>query len=126
MGVSLADSSWRGRYPPEEDAPEAVAAWATSRQACDDPAHHEHDTQIEGSAGQRQALCGTDGQVAVGDAAPFSQPVGGDGFTAAYGEQVTRWARTVELTAPVELTAVVAPIGDEWKVIGTLDEAVAP
>lgn len=41
-------------------------------------------------------------------------------FLAAFGPEATSWARVVAVTDPVPLRAVVAPIGQEWLVIGVL------
>ena len=41
-------------------------------------------------------------------------------FLAAFGPEASTWARVVTVTEPVPLRAVVAPIGQEWLVIGVL------
>jgi hypothetical protein len=41
-------------------------------------------------------------------------------FVTAFGPETGSWARVVPVTAPVSLRAVVAPIGDEWVVVGVL------
>lgn len=115
-GVDLEASAIEPRYPSDEGAPAAVQAWAESRQA------GEAEGQIEsllGSPTQAEALDATSGPVEVGEPAPLDD-LDATTFVSAYGASADRWARVVPVTSPVELRAVVAPIGETWTVIGVL------
>lgn len=117
-GVDLDASTLEPLHPSDETAPEAVAVWAEAHQACEeDPRTWEGN--LRGSPALAEALCGATGEVEVGPALPLSA-VDAAPFLAAFGPEATTWARVVAVTAPVPLRAVVAPIGQEWLVIGVL------
>ena len=116
--VDLADSFLEPRYPDEADARDAVAAWAVSRQACEEPA--EYTGGLVGTPALAEALCGADGALAVGMAQALHGDPAATPVLAAFGEDATAWARAVDVAGPVEFRAVVAPVGDEWVVVGIL------
>lgn len=116
-GVDLSASTREALYPSDDTAPEAVRQWAQSHQDCATPRTWEGT--LQGSPTLAEGLCGLGGQVEVGAAmelGPIETPV----FLSAFGPQVGEWARVVAVTVPVPLRAVVAPIGQEWLVIGVL------
>lgn len=119
--VELTTAQLVPRYPDEAGAAEDVAEWARTRQSCEDPGDRE-EAPLRGSTGLASDLCGAAGDVRVGAVAPLPD-IDGAPYLAAYGGEVTDWARTVDVEAPVALRAVVAPIGDRWAVIGVLDPA---
>lgn len=123
-GVAFDDSDREPLYPPESRAPSAVASWVSSRQSCEQPAEREFDGRLLGPGDARERLCGTSGEVEVGGVGAFRQASSSGGYLAAYGEGVTSWARIVPVAEPVEMDVVVAPVADEWTVIGTVDEEV--
>lgn len=116
-GVDLASSTFEPLYPSDDAAPEAVRAWAEGHQDCGTP--RTWDGNLQGSPALAKRLCAQEGTVEVGPALPLA-PVDAGPFLAAFGPDVGEWARVVAVTAPVELRAVVAPIGQEWLVIGVL------
>ena len=117
-GVDLKASTLEPLHPSDETAPAAVATWAEAHQACEaDPRTWEGN--LRGSPALAETLCGAPGSVEVGPPLPLSA-VDAAPFLAAFGPEVNDWARVVAVTAPVPLRAVVAPIGQEWLVIGVL------
>lgn len=116
-GVDLAATTLEPQYLSDESAPAAVEAWAEAHQECR-PAP-SWDGNLLGSPALAERLCGAPGAVEVGDAGPLSS-VDSAPFFAAFGPEAAQWARVVPVTAPVPLRAVVAPIGQEWLVIGVL------
>ena len=116
-GVDLAESTQEPLYPSDEAAPAAVRAWAQGHQDCGSP--RTWDGNLQGSPALAERLCGVAGEVEVGPPLPLG-PAEAAPFLAAFGPEVSEWARVVAITAPVELRAVVAPIGQEWLVIGVL------
>jgi hypothetical protein len=116
-GVDLASSTSEPLHPSDDAAPGAVRAWAEGHQECGTP--RTWDGNLQGSPALAERLCGQEGTVEVGPALPLA-PVDAGPFLAAFGPDVGEWARVVAVTAPVELRAVVAPIGQEWLVIGVL------
>lgn len=120
FGVDLEVSAFSPLYVSDATASDAVAAWVTSRQACGRDG--EWGGTLLGVVGPVRALCGASGQITVGEPAALSSFEAAP-FTAAFGEDVLAWARQIEVTGAVELRAVIAPIGTEWRVIGALPPA---
>jgi hypothetical protein len=118
--VSLADSVLTARWPDESEAPADVRSWATGAQECDGRTSDvERPGGLIGSASLADDLCGTDGRVRLGPVAPLD-PIDAASYTAAFGEDIVDVARVVPVLSPVELRAVVAPLGDKWLVVGAL------
>ncbi len=115
--IDLASTTVEPIYLSDESAPAAVVTWAEAHQACE-PAP-TWDGSLRGSPALAERLCGQEGQVEVQPPSPLTSVDSGP-FLAAFGPRVGDWARVVAVTAPVELRAVVAPIGQEWLVIGVL------
>jgi hypothetical protein len=116
-GIDLDRTIIEPLYPSDESAPAGVMAWAEAHQACE-PAP-TWGGNLQGSPALAEQLCGAKGGVEVGAPSPLTSVDGGP-FLAAFGPGAGEWARVVPVTAPVELRAVVAPIGQEWLVIGVL------
>ncbi|HEV2766482.1 MAG TPA: hypothetical protein VGV63_02090 [Acidimicrobiales bacterium] len=116
-GIDLGATTVEPLYPSEEGASAAVARWAQAHQACG-PAPTWGGT-VQGSPALAQSLCGAEGAVEVGPPLPLTGVDAGP-FLAAFGPGAGQWARVVAVTAPVEVRAVVAPIGQQWLVIGVL------
>lgn len=110
--------------PADDAATSAVVAWATAVQACDEAAADALqgiDTIFGQSVGAGE-LCESTGAVEAG---PPEQLLGGPesaDLIAQYSTDAIEWARAVPVTAPTTaFFVIVAPIGDEWKVIGVHD-----
>jgi len=106
--------------PADADAAKAAAAWAARVQACDQPGARalEAIDPIFLSLRQGLKLCQATGSVEVGpvgrlEPGPVSQDIVGQ-----YSTDALTWARVVPLTAPIRLLVILAPIGNEWKVLG--------
>lgn len=115
--IDLASTTVEPIYLSDESASAAVVTWAEAHQACE-PAP-TWGGSLRGSPALAERLCGQEGQVEVQPPSPLTSVDSGP-FLAAFGPRVGDWARVVAVTAPVELRAVVAPIGQEWLVIGVL------
>jgi hypothetical protein len=115
--VDLDESTFEPLHPSDETAPAAVAAWAEAHQACR-PAR-TWDGNLRGSPALAERLCGAEGTIEVGPALPLGAADAAP-FLVAFGPGASSWARVVAVTGPVQLRAVVAPIGQEWLVIGVL------
>jgi hypothetical protein len=119
--ISLADSVLNARWPSDSEAPDAVRRWADSVQECrpDEPTAAEWDGGLLGTPAAADGLCGADGRIRVGDATRLD-PIDATPFVTAFGEDVASLARVVPVLSPAELLAVVAPLSDDWLVVGTL------
>ena len=111
FGISLEGTTSQPELPSADGATTAVQAWVDG---CADPAR-EWDGDLLGSPSLAEGLCeGTAG-------APTTLgPAEGAPFSAAFGVEVSAWARVVPVDGPVPLRAVVAPLGDDWVVVGVL------
>lgn len=118
-GVDLDATTLEPLYPGDDAAPAAVRAWAESHQACEPATSTTWGGNLQGAPALAEQLCGAEGAVEVGGVARLASVDSGP-FLAAFGAAANEWARVVPVTAPVALKAVVAPIGQEWLVIGVL------
>lgn len=116
-GVDIESTVVEPIYPSDAAAPDAVRSWAQSRQEC--KTDGQRAGALVGSPAQAESLCGTDGTIEVGPVEPLPEFESGP-FVTAFGPETQSWARVVPVTAPVALRAVVAPVGDEWVVVGVL------
>lgn len=110
--------------PPEDGIAATVEGWAAAVQACsrEDAAAFEAVDPLFGESTGAQTLCESTGAVTVG--APRALLAGPDSseLVAQYSSAALTWARAVDVTAPDgEFVAILAPIGDEWKMIGLSD-----
>lgn len=117
FGVDLEASTSEPAYPSDDPAPAAARTWAESRQECESDG--EWEGGLLGAPAIADPLCGAEGDVEIGAVEPLG-PNEGVPLTSAFGDEVGLWSRVIPVTAPVELRAVVAPIGQEWVVIGVL------
>lgn len=104
-------------YPSDAGVPAAVARWAEARQECRD---EEPAVVLLGAPALAEQLCGTSGEVAVGEAGTLADGTTTTPLLNAYGPEVYTWARVVDLREPIALQAVAAPIADAWQVIAVL------
>ncbi len=116
--ISLGESRITPRYPSDQEAAGAAESWAVARQQC--PIDSEEMPDLVGPLGLEDDLCGRNEPVRVSGVSLLEDPVEAAPFVDAYGPEVVDWARVVAILAPVEMTAVLAPIGEEWVVIGVL------
>jgi hypothetical protein len=115
----------RPLFPADDRAPAAVQAWVAKLLACDQAgaARLEAGGERYGPTELAGLPCAKRGKWTVG------APVGFDraqdpAYIAAFGPEVQEWARLVPVRGPrSDFYAVVAPLGDAWRVLGT---AVGP
>jgi hypothetical protein len=110
-------------YTPDTGAGPAVEGWAAQRQQCGAPA--EYRGGLIGVPALADRLCRAS-RVRVG--APRRLAAYGDAapLVSAFGPDVTFWAREVPVESDaVSLRAVVAPLCDNWLVVGVLPSAPA-
>jgi len=119
--VALADSEVVPVYAEDAGAARAARAWVDARLDCRTAA--QWDGAFLGDANAEvHDLCH-----ARAGATARLQPVhelddtaGAEPFLAAFGADVFTWARVVPVVAPVQVDLVLAPIGDQWSVIGAI------
>ena len=109
------------QYPDDHGAIDAARMWFTTVQRCDQKAA----AALQGVETLFNALssdvrvCGSDGAPTLASSAVKlpDGPISAD-IVAEYDTGALDWARVVTVTAPVQMSIVLAPIGDAWKVIG--------
>jgi hypothetical protein len=114
--------SVRPVLPADAGAPTAVRDWVDRLARCDTKAASalQATTELYGPLSLPEAPCRRRGAWTVGavqglDAASEPQP-----YVAAFGPNVRAWARLVPVQGPgTRFNAVVAPLGDNWRVLGT-------
>ena len=116
-GVALDTSAIEPIFPPAEEAGAAARAWVTERQACREPVN-ERDGLI-GATGLADSLCDAAGKLTVGDVEVLDETATTTVSTA-FGPETAAASRVVRIDGSLTLGAVLAPIGDEWVVIGIL------
>ncbi|MCU1429860.1 MAG: hypothetical protein JWL83_3860, partial [Actinomycetia bacterium] len=123
--VLLAESEIHPQFPSAAGARPAALAWASARQRC--TTGPQWQGPLLGSDAETRAarLCHTPGAVQVGAPRELDPNDGSDSFLAAFGGDVFTWARVVPLTSPVSVDIVLAPIGDQWSVIGAMQASPA-
>jgi hypothetical protein len=115
--VSLAESEVRARRPADAGAAGAARVWAAARQQCATAAQWRGE--FLGNADDLvEELCHASGAVTVGSVRELDDTDGTEPFLAAFGGDVFSWARVVPLVSPAHVDLVLAPIGEQWFVIG--------
>lgn len=119
--VDHANSTYTPVYPDEAGIVPATQAWIADAIACRTP-----DRRPLGTAALVQSLCGAaggdvpSGAVAVGDVGPLPEFDEVGPFVEAWGPETHGWARVATVDEPIQIRAVLAPLGDEWVVVGVL------
>jgi hypothetical protein len=122
--VAYGRSRLEPQYPAEAQAGDAARAWVAARQACRRAA--EWDGGLVGSDRAARRLCRTRGAVAVGRPTPLpDDDPSATALTAAFGPDVYAWARRVPVTEPRALDLVVAPVGEQWLVVGATEASAS-
>jgi hypothetical protein len=124
------DSGWRvahsesrltPEYLDEQGAVSTAERWVTARRAC--RAGGEYAGGLVGSNRPVDALCNAAGAVRTGSVGPLEPAAGVEPFLAAFGPEVLSWARVVPVTSPAPISVVLAPVGEQWLVVGALDSS---
>lgn len=118
--VDFDASTVQAIYPDDAAASDAVADWARTLQRCDEPDQYEGAMVATADLVRlAESLCDSTGRVAAGSPRTLDE-FDATPFVSAFGTDALAWGRAVDLSGPVELTAVVAPVDDRWLVVGLL------
>lgn len=116
--VALGLSTQEPLYPPAAGAAEVARRWTEGRVACADTGALEAD--LAGTPALAEPLCGASGDLRLGPPAPPGDLDDTGALVAAYGPELTSWARLVPVESPERLTIALAPLGPDWRVIGVV------
>jgi hypothetical protein len=114
--VSLIGTTVQAVLPADAAAPKAALAWAQSRQQCQTT--NQYVGNLLGQPDVAQGLCHVGGSFSASGATPLATFADTTAITNAFGGDADRFTRVVTLHGPSELKVVVAPLGDEWVVVG--------
>jgi hypothetical protein len=120
--VAAEPLSVRPELPSDRGAPEAVTAWVQRLLGCDrqGAAALQAAAELYGPADLAAAPCQERGRWTVAAARSFDAAVEPQAYVAAFGPEVSSWARLVPVQGPrTRFFAVVGPLGDTWRVLGT-------
>jgi hypothetical protein len=107
--------------PSDRTAPAAAVAWAQAAESCDavKAVAHQAVNPLLGAATAPTELCGHHAAFSAGPARPVDGTLAAQDLIAQYTSDSLEWARAVTVTgADHPFEAVLAPIGDEWQVVG--------
>jgi hypothetical protein len=116
--VAFDESTITPRFLPDARAPEAVRTWAQARAHCHRA--REYVGGLVGAPTRADVLCHVDGPIRTGPPRRLPDTAQDQPFLAAFGGDVHQWARVVRLESPVRMDVVVAPVGEQWLVVGVL------
>jgi hypothetical protein len=112
------------QYPDERGAIDAARTWFTTVQRCDQKAAAglQGVKTLFNSLSSDVRVCGSTGAPTLDPtiAKLPDGPLSAD-IVAEYDTGALNWARVVNVTAPVKVSIVLAPVGDAWKIIGLGD-----
>jgi len=114
--------SVRADLPSDQRAPDAVTAWVQRLVGCDlqGATALQVGADLYGPADLAEAPCKQRGRWTVGAPRRFDEAAEPEGYVAAFGPDVSSWARLVPVQGPgTRFHVVVGPLGDAWRVLGT-------
>ena len=103
--------------PADDAAPAAALEWARAAQACVETPPSQLSPQLRGQPVLAEQLCGAAGDLAAGEAQELPVQLS-QTYTNAFGADATTWARAVEVSGPLDVLVVLAPVDDRWQVVG--------
>ena len=121
---------WRLQDRPSSDFPElpsdaaaaaAARSWVGHLSACRsaEAVALQIEPKLYGVEGLSDPLCGA-APPSVGDVAPFEPDSGPTTGLSAFGPDIDLWARLVPVGARKPFLLVLAPLGDDWRVLATI------
>jgi hypothetical protein len=119
-----ADPTFEPVLPPDAAAAGTAKSWADAVQRCDQTSARKLQvaTDLFGTADAATALCHSTGAVTTGAIGRLRAGPASADVVAQYTADVLQWLRTVDISGPTRgFRVVVAPIGDDWRVIGLTD-----
>lgn len=119
--VDFDASVLRPLYPDDAPARDVALEWARRLQAGEDATDLQGVQRLYGPARLRAVTAEATGDFDAGAPVTLPPDGGSSDLVAAFGADVVGWARAVPLGGAAEVTVVLAPIDDEWRVIGLFE-----
>jgi hypothetical protein len=117
--VAYADSTFEPVLPSDAAATQAAQRWVTEQQAC-----REGETYAGSLLGQptlTDALCGSAGMFRAGAAEDLERFRDPTLVLNAFGADAATFVRVVPVDGPVPVQVALAPLGQDWEVIGVIE-----
>lgn len=108
-------------FPDDAPARGVALAWAEAVQAGEDPGELQGVTSLYGRRSLKKDLADSTGALDAGEPVALPPDAGSSDLLSAFGSDVAGWGRVVAIDGPVDVNVVLAPVNDEWVVIGILD-----
>lgn len=118
--VDFDNSFVRPLYPDDGPARDVALAWAERVQAGEDVGDLQGVNSLYGRAALRNDLAGSTGALDAGEPVALPPDGGSSDLLSAFGSDIAGWGRVVAIDGPVDINVVLAPVNDEWVVIGLL------
>jgi len=112
------------KLPPDRGAAAVARKWAEAVQDCDQALARlgQAVDEVYGLSSGASELCGSDGPITTGEVGPLESGPTSAELVAQYTDAALEWARAVPVDGPTApFVIVLAPIGDEWRVVGVSD-----
>ena len=111
--------------PSDAGAAPAAQAWVAAVQRCDQRAASalQAVTPLFDSTSTTPKLCHVAGAITTAATAPLAAGPASADIVAQYTTDALAWPRVVQVDAPLRFAVVLAPIGQQWKVLGITDHS---
>ncbi|CAN5250321.1 hypothetical protein BH23ACT9_BH23ACT9_38030 [soil metagenome] len=121
--VNAAESENRPLYPAADGAEVTARRWVDARVACDDTTALEG--RVIGTRALADRLCeeDQDDEVVITDLSSLTDSSETTALISEFGPEVFTWSRTVIVRAASPFTLVLGPLGDQWVVVGVLNQS---
>jgi hypothetical protein len=116
--VAYSDSTFEPVLPSDAAATDAAQRWVTDQQACRDGLTYSGN--LLGQPTLTDTLCGAAGAFRAGAAEQLERFGDPTLVLNAFGADAATFVRVVPVDGPVPLQVALAPLGQDWEVIGVL------
>ena len=123
--VSLDDTALRPKFPDRSLAAPIAQSWVTASQGCrsSERSALEYDGSLLGTLGLVESLCGVAGATQSPRSGAFDELLDPSIMLSAFGGEAADWTEVATFTGLSgleKLQVILAPLGDQWVVVGGL------
>lgn len=119
--VNFDESAIEPLYPDDAGATDAALAWARAVQAGEDASDLQGVSSLAGRAGYVGLVEESSGDFEASGPTALPPDAGNSNILSRFGSDVVGWGRLVSLRGAVDVDVVLAPVDDQWVVIGLVD-----
>jgi hypothetical protein len=118
--VAYSDSTFEPVLPSDATAAEAAQRWVTEQQACREG--RTYGGNLLGQPTLTERLCGTAGAFRAGAAEELERFRDPTLVLNAFGADAATFVRVVPVDGPVPIQVALAPLSQDWEVIGVIQQ----